>query len=378
VKRQFAAVVLFAIACAKPEAPKPQAPLVEASVTDADTAERMSICDVARGGAIVSRTGEAVLDISAMQTIDGDPGSFWMTPLHDVPQSITIALPARARIEKVGIRTTAKGGFGANHVTFETSMDARAFSPVASITSKATEDAQWFDVSPVEASYVRVTIVDSSVPNHDVRLHSILVRGTELEPARSADITGCWNINGELARFERKGQHVIGILQTGKEPLRFDGAFDGRLYRSSWVRGNDYGMALITLSPDGQHLSGLNWHEEAIPMFFDTSLFGERAQCKLELSQPAAAILQRTGRLSLYGRTELPPLPPKMPQFRFISQEFRFSTAKENHDAAERALDPWRKLNVPCIAAGSENPRQNPVTDAMRALYSTVDLEIRR
>jgi F5/8 type C domain-containing protein len=376
VKRQFAAVVLFAIACAKPEGPKPPAPPVEETV--ADTAERMSICDVARGGTIVSRTGEAVLDISAMQTIDGDPGSFWMTPLHDLPQSITIALPARARIEKVGIRTTAKGGFGANHVTFETSIDGRAFSPVASITSKATEDAQWVDVSPVEASFVRVTIVDSSVPNHDVRLHAILVRGTELEPARSADITGCWNINGELARFERKGQHVIGVLQTGKAPIRFDGGFDGRLYRLSWVRGNDYGMALITLSPDGQHLSGLNWHEEAIPMFFDVSFFGERAQCKLELSQPAASILERTGRLSLYGRTELPPLSPKMPQFRFVAHEFRYPTAKENHDAAERALDPWRKLNVPCIAAGSDNPRQNPVTDAMRALYSTVDLEIRR
>jgi len=376
VKRRFAAVALLAIACAKPEAPKPQASPIETPV--ADTAERMSMCDITRGGTIISRTGEAVLDISALQTIDGDPGTFWMTPVHDVPQSITIGLPARARIEKVGIRTTGKGGFGANRVTFETSTDGKVFSPLASITSKATDDAQWFDVTPAESRFVRVTIVDSAVPNHDVRLHSILVRGTPLEPARAGDITGCWNVNGEIARFERKGQHVIGILQTGKEPIRFDGGVDGRLYRLSWVRGNDYGMGLITVSPDGQHLSGLNWHEEAIPMFFDTSLFGERAPCKLELGQPAAAILERTGRLSLYGRTDLPPLPPKMPQFRFVAHEFRFPTPTENHDAAERALDPWRKLNVPCIAAGSENPRQIPVTDAMRALYSRVDVEIRR
>ena len=374
--RRFAVALLFAIACAKQEAPKPQAAPVDQPV--ADTAERMSICDVARGGTIISRTGEAVLDISAMQTIDGDPNSFWMTPLRDVPQSITIALPARARIDKVGIRTTPKAGFGANHVSFESSVEGRVFSPLASITSKGTEDAQWFDATPTEAAYVRVTIVDGTVPNHDIRLHSILVRGTELDAPRGVDITGCWNINGELARFERKGQHVVGILQTGKEPIRFDGAFDGRLYRFSWIRGNDYGMALITMAPDGQHLSGLNWHEEAIPMFFDESFFGDRAQCKLELTEPANAILQRTGRLSLYGRTDLPPLPAKMPQFRFVAHEFRFPTAKENHDAADRALEPWRRFGVPCIAAGEENPRQIPVTGAMRALYSTVDLEIRR
>ena len=376
--RRLAAVLFLALACAKPEAPlpaQPEVPLIALPVDDAS--ERLSICDIARGGGVAARSGEAVLDFSAMQTIDGDPGSFWLTPLHDLPQSITIAMPSRTRIEKVGVRTTGKAGFTSNHLTFEISLDGREFSKIASVTSKATDDAQWFDVTPAEARYLRVGILDSAVAGNDVRLYSILARGTALEPAKPGEITGCWNINGELARFERKGQQVTGVLQTGKEPMRFDGGFDGRIYRVSWIRGNDYGMALITVSPDGQHLSGLNWHEEAIPMFFDTSFFGARAQCKLDLGQPAAAILQRTGRLSLYSRSDLPPL-PKLGEFRFVAHEFRFATAKENHDAAERALDPWRRLGVPCIAAGGDNPRQQPVTDVMRALYSTVDLEIRR
>src|SRR5207248_4286768 len=46
VMRRFAAVVLYAIACAKPEASKPQTSLIETPV--ADTAERMSMCDIAR------------------------------------------------------------------------------------------------------------------------------------------------------------------------------------------------------------------------------------------------------------------------------------------------------------------------------------------
>ncbi len=340
---------------------------------------------MAHGGTIVTRTGEALLDTSALQTIDGHPGSFWMTPLRDLPQSITIALAARSRIEKVGIRTLDKGGFGPNHVTFETSADGRAFSPLASIKSAATSDAQWFDVTPTESSYIRVTIVDSAVPDHDVRLYSILVRGTELEPAHPGDISGCWTINGEQARFARRGSQVVGILQTGKVPMRFAGAFDGRIYRLSWTRGNDYGMTLMGVSPDGQHLSAANWHEEAIPMFFDTSWFGERNKCSMAIpgsTEVAAALLRRTGRYALYGDSDVLALVKLFPNFRFVAHEFRLPTAKENHDAAERALTPLRKQfegkNIEFVAAGSDNPRQEPVTEAMRALYSTVDLEIRR
>jgi hypothetical protein len=34
--------------------------------------------------------------------------------------------------------------------------------------------------------------------------------------------------------------------------------------------------------------------------------------------------------------------------------------------------------NIEFVAAGSDNPRQLPVTESMRALYSTIDVEIRR
>jgi len=34
--------------------------------------------------------------------------------------------------------------------------------------------------------------------------------------------------------------------------------------------------------------------------------------------------------------------------------------------------------NVTFVARGSDAPRQNPDNDMMRAIYSTVDLEIRR
>ncbi len=150
-------------------------------------------------------------------------------------------------------------------------------------------------------------------------------------------------------------------------------------------------MAILSCCVHVQHLSAMNWHEEAIPMFFDTSWFGERKPCSIQLpdsADVALALLRRTGRLSLYGvDADLPKILKGLREFRFVAHEFRYPTAKENHDAAERALGALHqqlaamgvKLDgVPFVAQGSAAPRQEPVTESMRALYSTVDLEIRR
>jgi hypothetical protein len=332
-----------------------------------------------------------MLEVSALNTIDSEPSTFWMSPPRDLPQSIVIAVSARSRIDKVGIRTTAKGVFTANHVTFESSLDGRTFAPVTKVKSADSSNAQWFDVKPFEATYLRVTIDDSLLPSHDVRLNSILARGVEVEQPHPGDITGCWSINGERARFARRGAHVIGILETGKEPIRFDGGFDSRIYRLNWIRGNDYGMTLLTVSPDGQRLSALNWHEEAIPMFFDMAWFGEKETCSISVrdTDVPLALLHRTGRFSLYDVpvADLLPMIKRMPKFEFVAHEFRSPTAKENQEASERALAGLRQQlqsagvdlsGVRFVAQGSDAPRQTPVTDVMRALYSTVDLQIRR
>jgi len=386
----LALVALFLAACTRSEPHSTSRPSVAEDKRFDDSAERLSLLELAHGGMVAARTGEAMLEVSALRAIDGEPGSFWMSPPHDLPQSMVIALPARSRIDKVGIRTQAKGTFTANHVAFETSIDGRTFTPAITIKSADTSDAQWFDIKPAQAAYVRVTLVDSLLPDHDVRLNSALARGTELEPAHPGDITGCWSINGEQARFARRGAHVVGILETGKEPMRFDGGFDGRIYRLNWIRGNDCGMTLLTVAPDGQHLSALNWHEEAIPMFLDTSWFGKKLTCSASIAdsgEVAVALLHRNGRFSLYDRADLPRLLRETTNLQFVAHEFRFPTAEQNRAASEQELAVMRQQlqsagidvsKITFVARGSDAPRQEPVTEAMRALYSTIDLEIRR
>jgi len=385
----LALVGLFLAGCTRRESPFSRPAAVEDKLLD-DSAERLSLLDLAHGGTVVARTGEAMLEVSALRAIDGEPGSFWMSPPHDLPQSMVIALPARSRIDKAGIRTIGKGAFTANHVTFETSIDGRTFTPAITIKSADTSDAQWFDIKPAEAACLRVTMVDSVLRSHDVRLNSVLARGAELEPAHPGDITGCWSINGEQARFARRGAHVVGILETRKEPMRFDGGFDGRIYRLNWIRGNDHGMTLLTVAPDGLHLSALNWHEEAIPMFLDTSWFGEKLTCSASIAdsaEVAVALLHRTGRFSLYDRADLPRLLRESASVQFVAHEFRFPTAEQNREASKHELAALQQQlqsagvevsKITFVAKGSDAPRQQPVTEAMRALYSTIDLEIRR
>ena len=371
--RRLAISLLLIAACAQEKpAPEPQ------PTAPSDAAERTSILDITRGTTVVDRTGEVMLDYSPLRAIDGEPGSFWMNPPGDLPQSMTFALAARSRIDKVGIRTLDGGGFTAGHVTFEGSSDGRTFTPLITIRSSDTRQAQWFDIKPFDASSIRVTVVDGLLPDHDVRLFSLLAHGTPVENnPHTGSIDGCWSINGEKAQFAQKGTHVAGILMAGKEPMHFDGGFDGNALRLNWIRGNDYGMSLLTVSPDGQHLSGLNWHEEAIPLFFDTTWFGERAPCTASLPpfDVPMALLRRTGRFQLYDTSDLPRLMKAVPNAQLVAHEFRFATGEENRRAAQQALD---RLHLPGVAQGSDDPRQEPVTQAMRELYSTVDLQIRR
>src|SRR5205085_10036409 len=109
-------LALIALAACRREAPRPAAPPAEAVVDD--SAERASLTNIAHGATIISRTGESFLGLAADAVIDGNPTTFWANPTGDFPQSVVIGLPARARIERVGLRTPAQR-YTANYVQFE-------------------------------------------------------------------------------------------------------------------------------------------------------------------------------------------------------------------------------------------------------------------
>lgn len=362
----FLALVAL-VACRREPPPAPRQPARQAAVDNDDSDERASLTNIARGATIISRTAENFLGVAADGAIDGDPSTFWQNPPHDLPQSIVIGLPARARIDRVGIRSS-KREYTANHVQFETSLDGATWRPLATVAVAVKPAAQWFDVTPTEASFLRVTAVDGRPA--DVRLYSILARGAELEPPHPGAIEGCWTLNGSPAVFEKRGGRILGAVAIGNQPIYLDGGSDGRGYRFVWTRGDDYGLALITVSPDGKHLTALVWHEEPIPMFRADSWFGEPAPCGAlrPREDVPQTLLRRVGRYSAFGDY----LPPGD---RVVVHEFREATPEKNKQRAQREIE---RLRVTGVAAGSDAPRQQPATEAMRLLYSSVDVEIRR
>jgi hypothetical protein len=367
-----------------------------------DTADRETIMSLAHGATVVSRTGELLLEHSAVRALDGDPVSGWMPPPNDLPQTIAIALPARTRMEKIGVRSD--GVSPINHLQIERSLDGTRYEQVATLTPKDTTDLQWFDVPAGEATHLRITAVDS-LPGRQVMLQSLLLRGSELEPPRVGDIAGCWSINGVAAAFERRGDRVTGSVAFANQPMQLDGGFDGRVYRFNWIRGNDYGYALLTVAPDGKTFSGIEWHEEAIPLFYGDSWFGAKGSCGSapQGSDIRERFLQRASRYSLFGLrfrddgTLDPERSADTLQWlatfaatnpvQLIGWEFRRGNPAANRQFANRALASViaalerlgvKQGTVTFVAKGSDDPRQVPGSDTARVLYSTIDVEIRR
>ena len=401
----FLAVLLIA-SCSR-TAPKPAAQSHDPGKLPTDIInEQSSLLDISKGATVVSRTGEAMLATSAVKTIDGDLGSFWSSPSHDVPQSIVIALGARSRIDRVGLRSLVQGGFGANHVTIESSLDGAAWQPLATITSQHVSEGQWLNVAPAQGAYLRVTILDAANAGRDVRIQSLYASGTEIEPPSDASLDGCWSFNGSAAAFVQRGACATGALSMRAQPLFLAGGTNGRLWRFNWIRGNDFGYAALAVSPDGKHLSGIEWHEEAIPMFAGTDWFGERAACGAPQPRDDVplALLRRAGRVSLFAlkfdpagqlmaeasREELQSLASLvrvMPGLTLVAHEFRQPNARRNKEVAQREVttvgEALQRLGVDISrisfrAAGSDEPRQTPETDVARAIYSSVDAEVRR
>jgi hypothetical protein len=406
VKSRALAALLLIVSCSRPATEHPVASHDPNQLPTDIVNERSSLLDISRGAAIVSRSGEAMLLTSALNTIDGDIGTYWASPPHDFPQSMIIALGARSSIDRVGIRSLAQNGFEANHVIFESSVDGTSWSPLATITSKPVSEGQWWNVPPSQALYLRVTIPDAAIAGSDARLHSIYAHGVEIAPRVDPSINGCWAVNGTPAAFIQRGPRATGVLARGTQPVFLEGGTNGRLWRFNWIRGNDFGFAAIAIAPDGKHLNAIEWHEQAIPLFRSNALFGDRSSCTAPASRDDVplAVLHRAGRVSLFGlqfdpsgqlvpdanREELQSILAIMrvaPPLALIAHEFRQPDARRNKAFAQREIDSLKASlaaldadtsRLSFVAAGSDNPRHEPASDVARAIYSSVELEVRR
>jgi hypothetical protein len=405
VKSRLLLAFLLLASCSRP-APEQPAKANEPGALPTDIInEQSSLLDLSRGATIVSRTGETMLHVSAINTIDGDIGTFWQTPPHDFPQSIVIALGASSRIDRIGIRSL-EVGFEPKSVPFESSLDGTTWQPLATITPRKIELAQWLDVAPTTAAYLRVNIPAPATAGHDVRLHSIYAHGAEIAPRVDPPIDGCWSINGSAALFVQRGPRATGVLMRGAQPIFLEGGTTGRIWRFNWIHGNDFGLTALALSPDSKHFSGIEWHEEAIPLFRAMPWFGERTTCAPAVirNDVELALLHRANHVALFGlqfdksgnllldasREELQSLLKTIraaPPIDIVAHEFRQPDARRNKEIAQREIDSVKAAlvslgadmsRIAFLAAGSDDPRHKPESEIAAAVYSSVEVEVRR
>jgi hypothetical protein len=235
-----------------------------------------------------------------------------------------------------------------------------------------------------------------------VRAFSVFARGDVLDPVHPGPLDGCWSINGLDARFEQRGAFVTGTL-TGERPIAIDGGSDGRFYRLLWIRGPEYGVAAISVTPDGNHLSGAFWHEEAYNRFLGTTWFGEKRNCAGSSRSDVdvmATYMERYGRYPLYGLQfddagHLMEQPSEATlqalvrwlrsaaDVKIVAHELAQPDKARNQAIGQTKADTLRSAlqkrgvdltRVQFSAVGEENPHRPASTDAVRSVYGAVEL----
>lgn len=383
-------------------APLAQKPTPEGAATAADP-EKTNLLSMARGASILSRTGELTLEQTPARTIDGDATSTWTTPPRDVQQSCVLTLPARARITSFGAATASRPAFAAKNVRFETSVDGVNFITTATMALKAEPAMQTQRVPPVEAQFVRFSIENGR--GDYVSLTGLQAHGQLLAASQLPSIHGCWEVNGAQASLQKNGNAVHGWIDWEGTLLLTGGAAD-HYYRFAWIDGPQYGLALMTVTPDGRHFTGLKWHERAEPLTFGTTWFADKgSECDAKGTDAAAVAqlwLERAGRFPLYGlrfdaqdhlavadsETSIAlilAIAGKSQRVTLTANELREATPAANRartdlrisslraELARRGLDPAR---VDYISAGSNNPPERLPSELTLGMYSAVDIRV--
>jgi hypothetical protein len=349
--------------------------------------EISNLLRLVRGAVAISRTAELTYENSAVHAIDGTIQTYWSSPPGGAAQTLVYALPALTRLTQLGVLATAPGALP-EKVRFDVSQDGRSWTPIGTMPVERSSVAQKHPVH-ADARFIRVaTLAPPAKPF--VVLQSIIAEGQELEPPAPGAMAGCWLLNGVPARFEQHDSRVTGVILAPERPIQLDGGTNGRVNLMMWLQAPMWGYAAITVSRDGQHLSGVKWHEHVIWDHTGDGWIASRVDCAdIAFQAPAIAeeLLRRAGGYTLFGlrfddqerlvpaasAATLDHLAQILPTGRFrltARQQRRLDALREA--LAARGVDVTR---VSFAATGSDAGGRSTFTEVEKLVVGSVELE---
>lgn len=411
MKRLALALTCLALTCLalafcaeEPAAPAPSAPPPQAE----DRLENDNLLNIVFGATVLDRSYELNYEASVVQSIDGTKHTGWSSAPGGRMEA-TFALAAPTRLTRLGASVPRDRTLAPERLRFETSLDAvhwrRALE--TDLRFEHTEP-QFFDIAPTDARYLRVTAIEPR--DYYSSIFSLHAIGRETAPFVQPPIEGCWEINHEPARFERRGARVTGTIGGD---MVVDGGSDGRVYRLTWLENAMWGFAAISVSPDGQRLSGLRWHEEVDFEFNGDGWMGKRVPCIADTlvcggqecppNKIVDDLIRRTAKWRLYGvrfdRDDrlmpaesanaldfLHQLVRDHPRHRFVlvAREYR-ATPAQNRARCETKLNAMREAlrargtdlsRIEFANAGPERHELSADFTSQRAMDSAVELQV--
>lgn len=385
MRRLLPLLLLFAIACEReePHAPQKQPsksgrrPVAAAPGALSEPAD--NLLELAHGGSVVSRTGENVLEMSAAHLIDGDLLTLWKSPPHDFANhDLVFALPALSRVTTVGVHATNTKWEVPVDLRFEFSNDASQWREVLAIKDLGLNERRLASIPPTEARYVRVRVLPGPREQFYTQLRSIQIKGEELAQPKMPDLAGCWTVNGVSARFEQRGPRVFGVINT-EPPTFVSGARDARTFRLLWLRGPQWGQALLTIEPQRRAFSAVKWHEIVGPSdATGEAWFGKPSSCgaavELDEIRIARMIFDRAKRWTAYSPQSLEvfaSLISSMPQARF-----RVVARTDERRDIVRALLDKQGVDLKRVEFTTAPPSEPPRNESIRVMADGVDLQV--
>jgi hypothetical protein len=411
VKRSAASVLLvllgLTLACKRSEPPPPKPAQPAAQQDDGNLLNMKGETDIdvdnllnlAYGASVVARTGESNLELSALNAIDGLSNTFWSSPPGGGVQTLTFALAARSRIERLGV-TSSKDTIP-KEVRFEASADGKRWREVLVQKLEPSTDPVLADVKPFEARFLRITTTEPRA--YFATLRSVHALGQELERPAARTFTGCWTINGLAAHFVQEGARLTGTIET-TPPTYIDGGTDGRVARVVWLRSPNRGYATLSMDPTTRTLSGLTFYEELSSQYTAVAWFGkpctDNGTSAIEAKE-INELLERAGRWSIYGlafdareqlveeesRSTLDMLTTVLRaqqnrRLRIVARELHLDAPDQRTAARVTALKGALQkrgidvTKIEFVAAGSKWTTPPIIAAIQRLMASSVDLEI--